>query len=221
MRKYIYLVMIAASMISCKKPKNEPVEPTPPVIVQYDKGDGIPADQFTVAFKDDFNDNTNKWLVQGRRPSYGDQQEIAGGKYKLTSDYGGSYGWTTSINFDHTKNYEIEFKYLSVNRRVQFNWGAKDGSGFGSFHAMSLEDNKFLYYHGVTFIREMATRSPIDIPMEGVVKIRKYNNKVYFFLNNTLLSSCEYVVNYGQGFAFYNRQAGITEYDYLYVHYIK
>jgi len=87
--------------------------------------------------------------------------------------------------------------YLSVNRRAQFTWGAKDASGYNYLHTIYLENKQFLYREGNNFFRDLAIKAPIDISMEGVVEIRKYNGNVNFFLNNNLLSICDYVVNHG------------------------
>jgi len=57
MKKYIYLALIAATTLAFKKTNNEP---TPPFVIEYDRGDGLLAASYIVAFKEGFNDNTNK-----------------------------------------------------------------------------------------------------------------------------------------------------------------
>lgn len=180
----------------------------------------------TLSFAEEFTTNQNNWIVS-KTPDY--CGKIKGGKYYWQSFVGGGAPVKTliGINMDQDRNFEIEtyIKWVkgAANSGNFFWWGSKDATNrqcFG-FSKDPLTYRIFRQYLGDRTEWVSWTESYDIKPTDfNKLTIRKYGDKIYFFINEKHVHTQDYEAFIGNNFGFSVSEKTIIAIDYLRVFYL-
>ncbi len=176
-------------------------------------------------FYDDFNNNSNEWIIGTSETSSG---AIRNGYYYYQS-LSATKSQTTNkkINYDHSRDFEIEAKIRYVRgkstRGHALLWGIQSSPyedyGFmfsesGSFEVTKYKNKEYIK------LKDWTKLSNYKNGAFNKLTVRKVNNKYYFFFNEKLVFTSSYSNFSGKRIGFeIGKDAGI-EIDYLRVSYI-
>lgn len=181
----------------------------------------LPANIKTSLYNDSFTDNANGWLTGTVTGSY--NNAISGGYYSLYNLKTTGYSQYTLANkFTETTNYEVEFslKILRNNLTNSNNgvvWGFSSSSNYIQC-GISNYSNKFFADQVIsgqtTSLLNVSTAS-ILAGSYNKITIRKYNGKLYYFINETYVGQSNVPAMAGTGTGFILGPSNQISVDYL------
>jgi len=179
----------------------------------------------TTIFYDDFSDNQKSWFAWQTETK---TAEIKNGKYRIESlSEKNSETVNNVVDFDNSKNFEIEAKIRFVRGREKsaqaFLWGISSNPyedyGFlflqsGHFEITNYKNNT---YHKFT---DWTALNNYKKNQFNKLTIRKYSDQYYFFFNEELVYQMPFIKFYGKGIGFEVGKKSLIEVDYLKVSYL-
>ncbi len=175
--------------------------------------------------KDEFDDGVNTiWAqVETDRLKF----EIRDGYYYCTAKANSYMGSAILVNLDETRNFEIEMS-MQIFSAPANEWGNGllwGGSDFNNAYFFSISQ-----YHNYTMgdknngqfslWKNWATHPTLAPTASDKMTVRKYGNKLYFFLNEQFVYSRNYVSKKGNRHQITIAPLTAIRVDYFYVSYI-
>jgi len=168
-------------------------------------------------FTEDFDDNRNVWIIQDEQDV---RSEISDGKFTFEAKSEVSYFTRKLIDFDETRDFEIETEIRIVNgpQLAMVQWGGNDNRDF-SFYGFTQDSVGVIgnWESGLSIIRELFLFDPA---LPHKLTIRKIADKYHFYLNEQYFDVMEYEIFSGRQFAFFVGAFTTMEVEYLYVNYL-
>lgn len=172
----------------------------------------IAPSQKTEIFVDEFSDNRNNWNLIGTAQS---QRSIQNGYYEFKSLISGASFAARTINFDSSKDFEIEtsLEVVSGEAPAMLMWGAS-GSENPYFHGFT-PDSIGLYgnlQNGISLSRLDET---ITADGFNILTVRKIGSEYFFFLNEQPFDNGRFEDFFGNVHGFYVGGNATIRSDYL------
>lgn len=184
-------------------------------------GFGLKA-QTNVLFEDNFNSNTNNWLIANNANV---QTQIYSGKYVMThKNEGTSWRFWHSIYLDPSKDFYIEGKVKQSKGATNYGYGLVWGaSGWGNSYSFIISSNGQYRIYGykdkkIFVIKDWTISS--DIKKMGnynVLGVQRKEDKMNFFLNGKQIHTCDNKGFYGSYSGFMASDTMTIEADYFIV----
>ena len=220
MKKYLYLMMVIFILTNCKK-SAPTLEPEGAEVIELTKSTGIPLSRLSVQFREDFIDNRNAWTLQASNPNYTFTIGISGGVYNLNNlSIGAVLGSSSNINFDQSKNWEIETKISCDSRTFGFVWNSNPGR-LNNVMLFNPNTVDIIEVDQITNISTIITSKSVKQLAQNTIKIRRVEDRYYFFINENLIYEGSYFLPKGKISGYYSLTAGSLQAEYLQVSYIK
>jgi len=184
---------------------------------QPQKYHGVNQTSKSSLFTDYFDDNSHKWNLQSNSSIVVQMDdgflEMKSGTKKISS--------TAKIELNENENFEIEtsLRFSSGNKKRAFGlqWGKSiKGDRYFSFVINTSGQFAISKYSGAYIsYKQEAESSLIKANDFNKLTIRKVDNMMYFFLNETLVYSREYKLAYGKFIGFQSAGGNTIQADYL------
>ena len=208
-------------VLSCLFILNSFIKVNAQEIEQAQKYDGLSQTNKKTIFSDNFENNNNAW-----KPDKKSTGTIKTGQGNLVLESAdGKLTTVQNIEINENENFEIEtkIKFHSGNAKRAFGlqWGkSNSGDRYFSFVINAKQQFAISKYSGAYInYKQEAKSSLIKINDYNKLTIRKIDNMVYFFLNETLVYSREYKLAYGNYIGFQSAGGNIVRADYLVANY--
>ena len=205
--QFFLMLLIANSIVLCSAQSDW----------QPQKYHGVNPGNKSSLFTDYFDDNSHKWNLQS---TGGIVVKLDDGFLILKSE-NNKNTVTAKIEINENENFEIEtsLKFLSGNKKRAFGlqWGKSiKGDRYFSFVINASGQFAISKYSGAYISYKQEAESSL-IRTNGFNKltIRKVDNMMYFFLNETLVYSREYKLAYGKFIGFQSAGGNTVQADYL------
>jgi len=190
--------------------------------IMPDAYDGIEQSSKSRIFIDNLDDNRYYWIKESSPNTH----RIADGYLFFANDFGFSFIDGKPINFDPTRNFELETKIKFISGDVEeFNglfigqliFGDKYYYSFSSMGEYKIEKEVSL----ITEVIVPPTKlSSINQTAENSLTIRKYDDIYYFFINKTLVHTMPYETLPGQYIGFNVSKKTLIRINFLRLQYI-
>lgn len=177
-------------------------------------------------FYDDFFDDKNNWA--GACSKSGSVSFSGGNMTFASTSTSAAAGCTRLIDFDESKDFEIEtkFKYVSgvKNNALHLVFGKKVGS-WSRYNIGFSQNGQYLinysYDNDYTNIVNWTKSESIRKENYNTLTVRKVDDKCYFFINKQLVHSMYFKPFYGHQFGFQVPKETKILVDYLSISYIE
>jgi len=216
MKRIALLLYIALVSSGCEKKKVDPEVPALETIFP-DNVNGIPDKNKVLLIDEDFNSNNNAWRIFYEPNNDINYMKIERGLYIFYNDGRGTMlNHTNGLNFDQSKDFEIETKLKATTREYGLFWASNDLSGPGLSNMLIFEAGKMDFVSAEADGEKYIVRDKIvESTADAIIKIRKIKDKYYFFLNQNLVYQGPYLPSKGQSIGFYFSGRGNFESDYI------
>ncbi len=190
--------------------------------IMPDAYDGIEQSSKSRIFIDDFKDNRYLWIKESSPNTH----RISEGYLFFANNFGFLFTDGKPINFDPTRNFELETKIKFVSGDVEeFNglffgqliFGDKYYYSFSSMGEYKIEKEVGL---NTEVIVPPTKLSSINKTAENSLIIRKYDDTYYFFINKTLVHTMPYETLPGQYIGFNISKKTLVRIAFLRLQYI-
>jgi len=190
--------------------------------IMPDSYDGIEQSSKSRIFIDNFDDNRYYWIKESSPNTH----RISDGYLFFANDFGFPFTDGKPINFDPTRNFELETKIKFVSGDVEeFNglffgqliFGDKYYYSFSSLGEYKIEKEVGL---NTEVIVPPTKLSSINQTAENSLTIRKYDDIYYFFINKTLVHTMPYETLPGQYIGFNISKKTLVRINFLRLQYI-
>ena len=179
--------------------------------------EGIKQLQKKTLFFDDFSKNDNFWAPL---PKQGNSIKFENGQLYLISE-SDKISETVDVDINENENFEIEteIKFIKGNQGRAFGlqWGrSKTGDRYFSFIINAKQQFAISKFSGAYILYTRSAHSDLIKPNDyNKLTIRKFDNMLYFFINETLVYSMEYKLFYGKAVGFQTSGGNTVAADYL------
>lgn len=179
--------------------------------------------QKTTIFFDDFNSNSSSW-----RNTTSGRSSIENGKLVFKSGTEYAAGYLRMVRFDENKNFEIETTIYTVRGQKSKTQGVvfgKADDSWDNFNFNFTMGKEYLIYkrhdnkqkNQVTWTKSNAIKNNAY----NRITIRKVDDKLYFFINKTLVNTLTFEPFFGNDLGFHVDPTITIKVDYFRVSYLK
>ena len=187
-----------------------------------DSYDGVPQSNKSKIFVDNFDNNKHYWIKESSPSSH----RIDEGYLFFANDYEFIYSDGKPINYNASKNFEIETKIKFVSGDVEaFNglfWGQLifGDSYFFGFSSMGYyKIDKEIGLQQASIL-EPVKSAIINKTAENTLVVRKYGDTYYFFINKNLVHTMPYEQLPGQYLGFSVAKKSLIQINFIRLWYI-
>ena len=207
-------ILITLTLLLCLTSYSQEIIP--------DTYEGIPQSSKTKIFMDNFDNNKYYWIKESSPSSH----RIEDGYLFFANDYEFVYSDGKPINFDPTKNFEIETKLKFISGDVEaFNglfWGQLIFGdsyffGFSSMGYYKIEKEVGLQKNSIL---EPVKSESVNKTSENTLVVRKYDDTYYFFINKSLVHTMPYEELSGKYLGFSVAKKSLIQINFIRLWYI-
>lgn len=176
----------------------------------------------TIIQEDDFNNNSLGWSLAYTGDFI---RKIENGHMYLESTIDRAKLLSKEFYIDESKDYEIEtsIKFITgkLNTGHALLWGKTPEKDYGFYFTGQRSYKISKYDGGYVNITDFITSDEVKAYAYNILTIRKVNNKMYFFINKTLIHTMDAQPFFGQRIGFQVGGKSIIHVDYLKFVYLK
>lgn len=179
--------------------------------------------QTNYLFKDDFVDNSNKWLEENDEKR---SAKMGGGHYIMVHkrESGSWFFWNRAPYMSFSKDFILETKLRlnsgTDNHSYGISWGVQDAENMHSFVVSGNGHFRIFSYTAGTYTAVQAWKKHPAIHKMGsfnVLRIHKKDAKLYYYINDSLVHTTNNMTIYGNGVGYMLQNQMEVAADYLYM----